>query len=248
MVLPHSTRRKKDGSLQLCVDYRALNKVTTRDSYPLPKISEILDSMAGSTIFSTLDATSRYHQILLSPKDREKTAFAWKNGLYEYTRMPFGLTNAPATFQRIMDTIFRREIGKFVQPYLDDIIVFSRTKEEHAEHLKLVMGRLRAAGIALNKAKCKFAKKEVRVLGHRITEGYVQRHKPICSLMYHLRPWRQRQTQHKNRYIESNRPNELWQVDLIGYLNTSATGKRYIFVAIDHYTKWMETRALKTKD
>lgn len=121
---------KKDGTRRLCVDYRKLNDITVRDAYPLPRIDDILDSLGNAKIFSTLDATSGYHQIPLAEEDIPKTAFQTRSGLYEYVRMPFGLTNAPAAFQRTMDSIFKEERNKFLQVYLDDIIIFSPTREE----------------------------------------------------------------------------------------------------------------------
>jgi hypothetical protein len=105
--------------------------------------------------------------------DIEKTAFAYKNGLYEFLRMHFGLCNAPATFQRIMDTIFRKERGLFVCPYLDDIIVFSKNITEHKKHLDIVLGKLKAAGIRLNKSKCKFYKESIKILGYVVNSGKV---------------------------------------------------------------------------
>ena len=137
----------------MCIDYRDVNKCTIKDSYPIPRIDAILDALKGARIFSSLDATSGYYQIAMDPKDMEKTAFAWKNGLFEFKRMPFGLCNAPATFQRAMDQVFRKERFKFIIPYFDDIIVYSETMEEHEEHLRIVFGRLQAAGIQSVKQK-----------------------------------------------------------------------------------------------
>ena len=114
---------KKNGTMRMCIDYRDVNKCTIKDSYPIPRIDAILDALKGARIFSSLDATSGYYQIAMDPKDMEKTAFAWKNGLFEFKRMPFGLCNAPATFQRAMDQVFRKERFKFIIPYFDDIIV-----------------------------------------------------------------------------------------------------------------------------
>ncbi|KAF9761285.1 Retrovirus-related Pol polyprotein from transposon opus [Nosema granulosis] len=116
----------QDGSLRMCIDFRALNQITIRDKYPLPRIDEILDRLASARIFSTLDATSGYYQIGMHEPDKQKTAFAWKGGLYEFNRMPFGLCNAPATIQRAMDQLIGNPCSKFVIPYLDDIIVFSK--------------------------------------------------------------------------------------------------------------------------
>ncbi|KAI4292185.1 hypothetical protein PAPHI01_2496, partial [Pancytospora philotis] len=164
---------KKDGALRICVDYRALNQITLKDNYQMPRIDDILDSLAQARVFTTLDATSGYHQIALTQESRAKTAFSWKNGHYEFNRMPFGLCNAPATFQRAMDMIFRNELGIFVRPYLDDIVVYSKTAEEHREHLEIILGRLKAAGIVLNKKKCVIGQPAVKLLGNIVTEGKV---------------------------------------------------------------------------
>lgn len=118
--------RKNDGSLRLCVDYRSVNKLTHKEKYPLPLISEILDNLVNSVIFSTLDATSGYYQIAVEDKDTEKTAFTWKRNKYKFLRMPFGLCNAPLTFQQIMDKIFANEPD--VLCYLDDIILKSTNR------------------------------------------------------------------------------------------------------------------------
>ncbi|MGL4850996.1 MAG: reverse transcriptase domain-containing protein [Clostridium sp.] len=166
--------RKPDGTLRLCIDFRALNAVTLKDKYPLPRIDEILDDLAEATVFSTLDATSGYYQLAMEEKDKEKTAFAWKGGLYEFNRMPFGLCNAAATFQRAMDEIFRKENRKFVIPYLDDIIIYSRDESEHRKHLRTVLGKVRAAGLSLNRKKCHFYKTEVKILGNIVSAGTIK--------------------------------------------------------------------------
>lgn len=161
--------KKPDGSLRLCIDYRTLNKATIKDSYPLPRIDEIIDNLSGSLYFSCLDMTSGYNQIAIKENDRHKTAFSYKNGLYEFTRMPFGLCNAPSTFQRCMDQILKPDIGKFVIPYLDDIIIYSKNIEEHTKHLNIVLGKIKAAGLTLNINKCNLFKKEIKILGHIIS-------------------------------------------------------------------------------
>ncbi|KAI5152823.1 hypothetical protein ENBRE01_3036 [Enteropsectra breve] len=119
-----------------CIDYRAINDITIKDAYPLPRIDDILDTLAGSAVYSILDATSGYHQIAVASSDIPKTAFQIRSGLHEYTRMPFGLSNAPAAFQRAMDELFKEEKGKFLQIYFDDLIVYSRTYQEYEQHLK----------------------------------------------------------------------------------------------------------------
>lgn len=164
---------KPDGSIRLCVDYRALNSITIKDNYPLPRIDEIIDSLSQAKIFSTLDATSGFYQIPIRTEDTEKTAFTWKNGLFEFVRMPFGLCNAPATFQRVMDKIFSGQIRKFAIPYLDDIIIFSKSAEEHLDHLEIVLNKLKSAGITLNEKKCKIMQGKVKYLGYIVENGKV---------------------------------------------------------------------------
>ena len=158
----------------MCIDFRKLNDITNKDNYPLPRIDEIPDELAGAKFFSSLDATCGYYQIEMEEESKAKIAFRWKSGFYEFNRMPFGLCNAPATFQRMMDLIFRDINRVFVIPYLDDIIIYSRTEEEHIEHLEETLKRLKNAGISLNKKKCKFFKKEICMLGNIVTEGIVK--------------------------------------------------------------------------
>ncbi|KAF9761335.1 Retrovirus-related Pol polyprotein from transposon opus [Nosema granulosis] len=147
---------KADGSWRMCIGYRSLNQITIRDSYMSPRVDEIYDELSKARIFSILDATSGYYQIAMEESDKEKTAFSFKGRLYEYNRMPFGLCNAPETFQRAMDAIFRTENRKFVIPYLDDIIVYSQRIEDHEKHLKVVLGKLKGAGVSLNKKNASF--------------------------------------------------------------------------------------------
>ncbi|KAI4293455.1 hypothetical protein PAPHI01_2729, partial [Pancytospora philotis] len=164
---------KHDGSKRLCIDYRKLNDLTIKDAYPLPRIDDILDTLSGASIFSTLDATSGYYQIPIAEDSIQKTAFQTRSGLYEFTRMPFGLSNAPAAFQRAMDEIFVEEKGHFLQVYLDDIIVYSKTRTEHTEHLRQVLEKVQKVGLILKKKKCKFFQDELTVL------GYVVRHNEV---------------------------------------------------------------------
>ncbi|MGL5772166.1 MAG: reverse transcriptase family protein, partial [Bacteroidales bacterium] len=165
---------KKNGQIRLCIDYRGLNENTKKDKYPMPLIDEIIDGLQGAKVFSILDAFSGYHQIKMAEKDIEKTAFGCKFGIYEFLRMPFGLANGPATFHRLIDHILREEKWKFVVAYLDDIIVFSKTMEEHELHLKVILTRLKKAGLKLNKKKCEFFKTELKILGHVVNEGGVK--------------------------------------------------------------------------
>jgi hypothetical protein len=161
--------RKKNGSLRFCVDYRKLNSVTRRDGYPLPRIDELLDMFGRSKYFSTLDLASGYWQVAMETRDQAKTAFITSQGLYEFKVMPFGLTNAPATFQRLMNKVFKEEIGQFVAVYLDDIIIFSATFEEHLQHLRYIFEKLKEAGLRLGKDKCEFCKLELAFLGHIVS-------------------------------------------------------------------------------
>jgi Reverse transcriptase (RNA-dependent DNA polymerase) len=141
---------KPDGSTRFCIDYRRLNVLTVRDSYTLPLMDEITDSLGDATIFSTLDCNSGYWQIPVHPDYRAKTTFTSYEGLYRFLRMPFGLRNAPATFQRFVDITLAGLNWKISLVYLDDIIIFSKTKEEHLEHLDAVLHRLYRAGLSLN--------------------------------------------------------------------------------------------------
>ena len=163
--------RKKDGSLRFCVDFRQLNTATIKDAHPLPRIDDLLDALHGAKWFSTLDLKSGYWQVPISEQDKEKTAFRTSSGqLFEFNQVPFGLCNAPATFSRLMDRVLAGLHWETCLFYLDDIIVFSSTWEEHLARLREVFERLRHAKLKLGTAKCTFAAKEVSYLGHRVTE------------------------------------------------------------------------------
>ena len=162
--------RKKNGSIRLTVDYRRINAKTKKDAYPLPRIDDSLDALGGARLFSSLDAQSGYYQIPLDEDDREKTAFTTPFGLFEYLRMPMGLTNAPATFQRLMQTAMNDLTFQILLVYLDDLLVYASTFEEHLERLKTVFDRLREVGLKLNPEKCTLCRKEVEFLGFTVSE------------------------------------------------------------------------------
>ncbi|GFW93780.1 retrovirus-related Pol polyprotein from transposon 297 [Trichonephila clavipes] len=166
--------RKKDGSWRFCVDYRKLNSVTKKDVYPLPRIDDTLDCLKGAKFFSSMDLRSGYWQIEIDEADREKTAFITPEGLYEFKVMPFGLCNAPATFERMMDNLLRNFKWTMCLCYLDDIIVFSETFEDHLIRLRLVLKCLQEAGLKLNSKKCLFAAQEVKILGHHVSSNGVR--------------------------------------------------------------------------
>jgi hypothetical protein len=135
--------KKKDESLCMCVDYRPLNVVTIKNKYPLPRIDILFDQLSKAKVFSKIDLRSGYHQIKIRPKDIPKTAFSTRYGLFEYLIMSFGLTNALAHFMYLMNSVFMPELDKFVVVFIDDILVYSQNEEEHAEHLRIVLTRLR---------------------------------------------------------------------------------------------------------
>ena len=166
--------KKKDGSLRFCCDFRKLNDVTRFDSYPLPRISEVISTLEGAKVFSTLDLKSGYHQIPMKPEDCHKTAFATQFGLFEWKAMAMGLKNAPATFERLMDLIMTGLNWKNVLIYLDDILIFGKDFNEHYNNLREVLDRLRKAKLKLSPKKCHLLKSTVTYLGHVINNGEIR--------------------------------------------------------------------------
>ena len=161
--------RKKDGSLRLCIDYRDLNKKTIPDRQPIPRVRDVLDSLVGQAWFSTLDQGKAYHQGFVDENSRPLTAFVTPWGLHEWVRIPFGLMNAPATFQRYMESCLEGLNNEVCVVYLDDILIFGRTFEEHLSNMKLVLERLKQHGVKMKAAKCSLFQKEVRYLGRLVS-------------------------------------------------------------------------------
>ena len=161
---------KKDGSVRVCIDYRKLNSVTIADPYYMTTLEEILERVGDSKIMSKLDLAKGFYQVEVEPTSQDKTAFVSPFGKFQFQRMPFGLKNAPAVFQRLMEVVLR---GCYdcSSPYIDDIIVFSKNKEEHVQHLRCVLAALRRFGLTINEAKCQFGREKVEYLGHMIGGG-----------------------------------------------------------------------------
>jgi hypothetical protein len=176
--------KKKDGTLRLCIDYRELNKMTIKNKYPLPRINDMFDQVGGAKIFSKLDLRSDYHQVRIKDKDINKKSFRIRYGNYEFVVIPFGLTNAPATFMCLMNNIFNPYLDKFVVVFIDDILVYSKTEEEHDEHLRIVLQTLRKHKLYAKFNMCDFYQREIQYLGHVISsKGIVVDPEKIKSIM-----------------------------------------------------------------
>jgi hypothetical protein len=161
--------KKKDQSLRLCVDYRHLNAITIKNKYPLPRIDILFDQLVSAKVFSKVDLCLGYHQIKIYPEDIPKTIFSTRYELYEYLVMSFGLTNAPAHFMYLMNSVFMSELDKFVVVFIDDILIYSKSEEEHKQHFQVILQRLRDHQLHAKFSKCAFWLKEVLFLGHVIS-------------------------------------------------------------------------------
>ncbi|GKA20090.1 putative reverse transcriptase domain-containing protein [Tanacetum coccineum] len=160
--------KKKDGSFRMCIDYRELNKLTVKNRYPLPRIDDLFDQLQGSSVYSKIDLRSGYHQLRVRDEDIPKTAFRIRYEHYEFQVMPFGLTNAPAVFMDLMNCVCKLYLDKFVIVFIDDILIYSRNKEEHADHLRIILELLRKEKLYAKFSKCDFWISIVQFLGHVI--------------------------------------------------------------------------------
>ncbi|GJX25212.1 putative reverse transcriptase domain-containing protein [Tanacetum coccineum] len=164
--------KKKDSSFRMCIDNRELNKLTIKNRYPLPRIDDLFDQLQGSSVYSKIDLRSGYHQLRVRDEDIPKTAFRTRYGHYEFQVMPFGLTNAPAVFMDLMNRVCRPYLDKFVIVFIDDILIYSKTKEEHDAHLRLILELLKKEELYAKFSKCDFWLSKVQFLGHVIdSEG-----------------------------------------------------------------------------
>jgi hypothetical protein len=165
---------KKDKSMKMCVYYRSLNEVTIKNKYPLPRMDDLFDQLTGAKYFSKVDLRSGYHQLKIRESNIPKNAFVTRYGQYEFTVMSFGFTNAPAHFMNLTNKVFMEELDKFVVIFIDDILVYSKSVEEHEQHLRVVLGKLRARKLYAKFSKCEFWLEKISFLGHILTaEGVV---------------------------------------------------------------------------
>ena len=162
--------KKKDGTMRMCIDSRQLNKVTVKTKYPFPHINDSFDQLQGEPLFSKIDLRSGYHQLKIRASDIPKTAFRTRYGHYEFLVMSFGLTNAPAAFMELMNGVFRPYLDSFVIVFIDDILVYSKTEEDHVRHLRIVLQRLREEKLYAKFSKCEFWLTSVTFLGHVVSK------------------------------------------------------------------------------
>src|ERR687886_489731 len=161
--------KKKDGSMRMCIDYRELNKLTVKNRYPLPRIDDLFDQLQGSSVYSKIDLRSGYHQLAVKERDVLKTAFRTRYGHYEFLVMPFGLTNAPAVFMDLMNRVCKPYLDKFVIVFIDDILIYSKSEDEHRDHLKLILELLKKEQLYAKFSKYEFWLKSVQFLGHVVS-------------------------------------------------------------------------------
>ena len=178
--------KKKDGTFRFCIDYRRVNAVSKKDAHPIPDIQDALDHLRGAKYFATFDLLSGYWQLGLSERAKERSAFCTRRGLFHFTRMPFGLSGAPGSFCRLMSIVLRDLLWVICLYYLDDIIIYGRTPEELLERLRMVLDKLRDAGLKLKPSKCVLFKTEIQYLGHLVSADGVN---PIPDKIQALKDW-----------------------------------------------------------
>jgi len=166
--------KKKDGTLRMCINYRELNKVTVKNRYPLPRIDDLFDQLQCATYFSKIDLRSGYHQLRIKESDVSKTAFRTRYGHFEFLVMPFGLTNSPAVFMDLINRVCKPYLDKFVIVFIDDILIYSRNKEDHEQHLRLILELLAKEKLYAKFYKCEFWMREVQFLGHIVNKRGIQ--------------------------------------------------------------------------
>ena len=181
-------QRKHDGSLRLCIDYRALNKVTIKNKYPIPLIADLFDRLGSARWFTKLDLRSGYYQVRIAEEDVAKTACVTRYGSFEFLVMPFGLTNAPATFCTLMNQVLHPFLDRFVVVYLDDIVIYSSSLEEHLGHLRQIFQALRENELYVKTEKCAFAKPEINFLGHVVGGGKIRMDKAKVQAIQEWEP------------------------------------------------------------
>ena len=162
--------KNKDGTFRMCIDYCQLNKLTIKNKYPLPKMDDLFEQVRGASLFSKIDLRTGYHQLRIKEEDISKIAFQTRYGHYEFVFLPFGLTNAPATFMCLMNSVLNKYLDKFVLVFIDDILVYSKSEEEHKEHLRIVFQTLKKNQLYAKFSKCEFYKDKIQYLGHIISE------------------------------------------------------------------------------
>ena len=182
--------KKKDGTLRLCVDYRKLNKMMVKNKYLLPKIDDLFDQLKGASVFSKIDLRSRYHQLRIKDVDVHKTTFRTRYGHYEFLVMPFGLTYAQTTFMDLMNCVFRPYVDRFVMVFIDDILVYSKDREDHDTHLLVVLEILRNEQLYEKLSKCEFWLREVSFLGHIVSEEGIQVNPKKIEIIIEWKPQR----------------------------------------------------------
>ena len=180
--------KKHDGTWRFCVDYRALNAITVRDRFPIPTVDELLDELGGAIWFSKLDLMQGYHQILMKESDISKIAFHTHHGHYEFCVMPFGLCNTPSSFQATMNRLFQPHLCRYIIVFFDDILIYSRSLNDHLEHLEIVFQVLKEGEFTLKFSKCSFAQKQIEYLGHVVSVEGVQ---PLSDKVQAIQQWPQ---------------------------------------------------------